>query len=497
MYLLADGPRKDKQMNWIRALLLPSIVCLLFVAGCQIEQVVGSSEKDGYEIYPGWKQSVQAYSFNKFTFYESIDKAATIGLKYIEAYPWQKLSKSHGDIKTSPDMPADVRLELKKKLASAGIKLINYGVVELPNDEEECRKVFDFAKDMGIETIVSEPPFDALSMIDKLCQEYRIKVALHNHPKPSIYFDPETVLKACQGKSKWIGACADSGHWIRSGFDPVESLKKLEGRIITFHFKDMNKYDMKAHTVIWGTGVADVEGMLTELHRQGFTGVMSNEYEHNWLNSVPDIKACLDYYKPIAAKLKNSGFTDLVAKDLSNCDYEPGTWKMIDGVLTSGSKNNKNIWTKDSYEDFILDFEFKVAKWTNSGVIYHAATTKGWDWVQQAVEVQIFDSYGKKASKQSSGSIFDAYAPSENMSKEAGQWNHMNINVKDSLTKIVINGTEVIYMDIDLWDTANKNPDGTKNKYNMPLKDFPRSGVIGLQDHGFPVWFRNMKIRKL
>jgi sugar phosphate isomerase/epimerase len=473
------------------------MVCILFVAGCQVQQQVDSSEKDGPEIYPGWKQSVQAYSFNQFTFYESIDKAASVGLKYIEAYPWQKLSKRHPGVTTNYDMSPDIRAQVKKKLAAAGIKLINYGVVDLTNDENQCRKVFDFAKDMGIETIVSEPPFEALGMIDKLCQEYRIKVALHNHPKPSIYFDPETVLKACKGRSKWIGACADPGHWIRSGFDPVESLKKLEGRIITFHFKDMNEYGMKAHTVIWGTGIADVEGMLTELHRQGFTGVISNEYEYNWLNSVPDIKACLDYYETVAGKLKDSGFTDFVANDLSNCDYEPGTWKMIDGVLTSGSKNNKNIWTKDSYDDFILDLEFKIAKWTNSGVIYRATTTKGWDWVQEAIEVQIYDSYGKKVNNQACGSIFDALAPTENMMKPVGEWNHMNITVKGSLTKVVLNGTEIIYMDVDLWDTANKNPDGSKNKYNMPLKDFPRSGVIGLQDHGFPVWFKNIKIRKL
>jgi len=485
-------------MNWIRTLLLSSMVCILFVAVCQGQQIVDSSEKYDPEIYPGWKQSVQAYSFNKFTFYEAIDKAASIGLKYIEAYPWQKLSKDRPDITTNYDMTADIRAQVKKKLASADIKLINYGVVDLTNDEKQCRKVFDFAKDMGIETIVSEPPFDALDMIDKLCQEYKIKVALHNHPKPSRYYDPDTVLKACKGKSKWIGACADPGHWVRSGINPVEGLKKLEGKIISLHFKDMNEYGMKAHPVVWGTGISDVKAMLTELHRQGFTGVMSNEYEHNWMNSVPDIKACIEYYTPVAAKLKDSGFKGLVAKDLSNCDYIPGTWKMIDSVLTrTGKGNNQNIWTKDTYEDFILDLEFKVAKNTNSGVIYHATTTKGWDWVQEAVEVQIFDSYGKKVNNQACGSIFDALAPTENMMKPVGEWNHMNITVKGSLTKVVLNGTEVIYMDADLWDTANKNPDGTKNKYNMPLKDFPRSGVIGLQDHGFPVWFKNIKIRKL
>ena len=193
----------------------------------------------------------------------------------------------------------------------------------------------------------------------------------------------------------------------------------------------------------------------------------------------------------------SSDFQDLIAKDLSNCDYEPGTWKMKDGVLINSSNNNKNIWTKDSYEDFILDLEFKVAKDTNSGVIYHAATTKGWDWVQQAFEVQVHDSYGKPINSHVTAAIFDALAPTVIMDKPAGQWNHMIITVKGSVTRVVLNGTEVINMDVDLWDTANKNPDGSKNKYKKPLRDFPRSGVIGLQDHGYPVWFRNIKIKRL
>ncbi len=90
------------------------------------------------------------------------------------------------------------------------IKLINFGVTKLINDEAQCRKVFDFAKDMGIETIVSEPSEDAIGMIDKLCNEYKIKLAIHNHPKPSRYWNPDKVLEVCKGRSKMIGACADT-----------------------------------------------------------------------------------------------------------------------------------------------------------------------------------------------------------------------------------------------------------------------------------------------
>ncbi len=199
----------------------------------------------------------------------------------------------------------------------------------------------------------------------------------------------------------------------------------------------------------------------------------------------------------VADKPADKDFKNLIADDLSNCEYKPGTWTMVDGVLASASVDNENIWTKDTYTDFILDLEFKVAKDTNSGVIYHAATIEGWDWVQQAFEVQIGDSHGKEINSHICGAIFDALAPTKNTVKPVGQWNHMNITVKGSVTKVVLNGTEVINMDVDLWDTANKNPDGSKNQYKKPLKDFPRSGVIGLQDHGYPVWYKNIKIRNL
>ena len=167
-------------------------------------------------------------------------------------------------MKFTEDSPADVRAAVKKKLADADVKLLSFGVI--PSQEPgKYRKFFDFAKDMGIETIVAEPEEDAFDALEKLCEEYQINLAIHDHPKPSHYWNLDTVLKVCKGRSKRIGACADTGHWMRSGLNPVECLKKLEGRIIEFHFKDINKAAPKAYDVPWGTGVCDVKGMLTEM----------------------------------------------------------------------------------------------------------------------------------------------------------------------------------------------------------------------------------------
>jgi sugar phosphate isomerase/epimerase len=449
------------------------------------------------DSYDGWRIGIQAWTFNRFTLYEAIDKTASLGLDWIEAYPHgQKLSKEKPDIIFGHEMPLEIRYEVKQKLADAGVTLINYGVVGLPNDEAECRKVFEFAKDMGIETLVSEPPAEAFDMLDRLCQEYKISVAIHNHPKPSGYWNPDTVLEVCKGRSKWIGACADTGHWMRSGVNPVETLKKMEGRIISLHLKDLKEFGKReAHDVVWGTGVGDVKAMLAELHRQNFKGVFSIEYEHNWDKSLPEIRRCVQYFNKVAGELKPTGWRDLLADDLSNCIYKKGSWAMEDGVLVR--KGGGDIWTKEAFGDFILDLEFKTAKKANSGVFVRTGDIA--DFVQTGIEVQILDYAGNDSAKSrgACGAIYHCLAPKKDVVKKTGEWNRYTITCKANRIHVVLNGEQIIDMDLDLWTEAHKNPDGTKNKFRTAFKDMPREGHIGLQDHGDPVWFRNIKIKPL
>ena len=257
----------------------------------------------------GWRLACQAYSFNRFTFFEAVEKNASLGLHYLEAYPGQKLSVEKPDVKIGPDMPADARVEVKKFLADKGVKMVNLGVIGLPADAVGSRKVFDFAKDMGVETIVSEPKPEAFDVIEKLCDEYQINVALHNHPEPSPYWNPDTVLERTKGRSKRIGACADTGHWMRSGINPIDAIRKLEGRIISFHFKDLDQYGKQGkgqerpHDVPWGTGKADAKAVLAEIYRQKIRAVFSIEYEYNWLESLPEIAQCVEFFDRTAAEL--------------------------------------------------------------------------------------------------------------------------------------------------------------------------------------------------
>jgi L-ribulose-5-phosphate 3-epimerase len=181
-------------------------------------------------------------------------------------------------------------------------------------DEAKSRVLFEAAKRMGIDTIVCEPECKSMAdlphvmdVVEKLAVEYNIKVAIHEHPKPNFYWNPETVLFAVKGRSPLLGACADVGHWKRSGLNPVECLKILQGRIIALHFKDLVKGSAPTanglHDVPWGTGTSDARGMLEELKRQHFHGAICIEYEYHWENSSPEIAKSVKWFNDTCAEL--------------------------------------------------------------------------------------------------------------------------------------------------------------------------------------------------
>jgi len=478
-----------KKLSVLAAL---SAALLLTLGGCAKEEALVLDDHPATDAYQGWRLGSQAYTFRMFTFFEAVDKVASLGMDWIEAYSSQRVSAETGDLQIQ-DMTPDVRNKVRQKLRDAGVRLVNYGVITPGGGEEEWRKVFEFARDMDIETIMSEPKAEQLDLVDQLAQEYQIPVAFHNHPKPSIYWDPDVVLSALKGRSKWLGACGDTGHWMRSGIDPVEALKKLKGHIFSLHFKDLNEFGVReAHDVPWGSGKADVPAILAELKRQGYQGTVMVEYEHNWENSVPEIRQSANYFRQVANELYPGGWKDLFAADLSNANFKEGSWTVEDGVLTR--QGGSYIWSQERYGNFILDLEYKVAENTNSGVFIRAGDLDS--YVHNSIEVQIHENsdgtkYGYNAC------IYDCLAPSVVMNKPAGVWNHYTITAKDNKIYVVLNGVQVIDMDLDLWATQGMNPDSTDNKFKKAIKDMPREGHIGFQDHGQPIWFRNVRVKEL
>lgn len=250
----------------------------------------------------GWKLGTQAYTFRKFTFFEAVDKTKELGLHYIEAYPGQQIGGELTGV-MNYDIDSSTRQKIKDYLKKQDVALMAFGVV-VPKTPAGWDSLFAFAKDMGISNIVSEPAPERLPEISQLCDQYKINVAIHDHPKPSHYWSPDTLLAAINGLSNRIGSCADVGHWVRSGLNAVECLKKLEGRIIELHFKDISSKAPEAEDTIWGTGAMDIPGMLQELQRQHFKGLFSIEYESDPEDNMGQIKKGIQYFDTEIGKLK-------------------------------------------------------------------------------------------------------------------------------------------------------------------------------------------------
>lgn len=279
-------------INQIRTVM----IALLLTAG------MASSGQSRPEEKLGWKLGSQAYTFRMFTFFEAIDKIDSCGLKYVQGFPGQKIG---GGIEGTMDyhMDAGKQKQVLQKLKSKGIAMLSYGVVS-PNKEEDWVQLFKFAKAMGLQNIASEPAESDIPLVSKLADEYGINVAIHDHPNPSHYWNPDIVLKAISGQSKRLGACADVGHWVRSGLDPVECLKKLQGRIFELHVKDLNeKNNKQAHDLPWGTGVTGIEAVMKELKRQNYKGPFFAEYEYKWEHNTPEVTASAKYFREVAGKL--------------------------------------------------------------------------------------------------------------------------------------------------------------------------------------------------
>jgi sugar phosphate isomerase/epimerase len=484
----------------------------------------------------GWKLSCQAYTFREMSFFETLDLLQAMDIHYVELYPGQKLSKEHPELKTDHNMSEEAFAQLQNKLAETHIKAVNYGVVDLPNDEAKARKVFDFAKKLGLETIVAEPPEDAFEMLDKLCNEYQINIAIHDHPKPSHYWNPDLVLKVSEGRSHRIGSCSDVGHWLTSGLVPLDCIKKLEGRIISLHVKD---HDDKNLDVIWGTGRCDIKGIMTELKRQGFKGVFSAEYERSHGHELAsNVAKSYDYFSEVATELakdltaapsasrNDSGaittsiYADLHGTDNTLTDSEKSEgWKLLfdgksttgwhtykkeslsgweskDGILTCITPGFGDVESNDQFDNFELELDWKLPAQGNSGVIYRCDNTYDTCW-KTGVECQLIDNNWKGGLHpgQKAGAAYEICPPFKDAANPIGEWNHCRIVANGPHCEHWFNGVKVAEYEQGSEDFLAKV---AKSKFH----EYPKfgtlwKGFICLQDHGANVQFKNIKIRQL
>ena len=237
----------------------------------------------------GWRVGIATYTFRGLTLFESLDRIAAVGLRYAEMFAWQKLSPQHPDAQPGPGLSRTLRQDLKNKASDLGIRLI--GCYTNLGNEDAAKAFFEFSAEMGLEAIVSEPAESLLDTIEELTGQYKVDLALHNHPKPSHYWNPATGAAALEGRSPRMGFCCDTGHWCRSGLEPVEALKVAGPRVKTLHLKDLDAFGVPAaHDVIWGQGQGRIAEILKEVKRQELKPYFSIEWERT-ADSEPSLHA--------------------------------------------------------------------------------------------------------------------------------------------------------------------------------------------------------------
>lgn len=248
-----------------------------------------------------WPLGAQSYSFRKFGFEDSIRRLENLGLDTME------FCAVH--FPADPDHPDLGRV--KETLVSRGIRVPCYGVEHFADDREANRKRFVFAQSIGASILTADPAPESFDDLDRLCEEFGIRVAIHNHGPGARYDKVEDTLKAVRDHSPLIGACVDTGHSIRSGEKPHEVIRALGDRVISLHLKDWRH---GGGETILGQGDLDLVETARALMAIAFTGPIVMEYEESPEDPVPDMREGMrNWQEAVAAagaESENEGFAE-------------------------------------------------------------------------------------------------------------------------------------------------------------------------------------------
>ena len=249
----------------------------------------------------GWSIGPQLFSFNRFPFDEAIKMTMACGTNRIEIFGGQRFSREL-DFQVGPGLlnsaNRDNLQRVKDLLEENGCAAHAYGVCG------GSRGDFDFAAEFKIPLVNIGPGgnLERMDEIGNIAEEYGVTVGLHNHPRPNAFWSPEIVLELLKDASPRLGACADTGHWMRSRLCPLECVKKLKGRITGFHLKDLNQSN---RDVPFGQGNGKVAEILKEFATHDHKGIMpfSIEYEADWDSNQPHVAECVRYFDSIAREI--------------------------------------------------------------------------------------------------------------------------------------------------------------------------------------------------
>ncbi|KAA5544821.1 sugar phosphate isomerase/epimerase family protein [Adhaeribacter rhizoryzae] len=230
-----------------------------------------------------------SYTMHKFSLDDTLKYSKRIGLTHIA------LKDVHLPLTSTPEQIS----EAVAKVKAAGLNLYGAGVIYMKS-EEEVKRAFNYAKLMGIQTIIGVPNYELLPLVDKLVKEQNIKLAIHNHgPGDKVYPSPDTVYERIKSFDKRIGLCIDIGHTVRIGQDPAKMAQKYADRLYDVHLKDVTGNTGKDSPLEIGRGVIDIPGFLRTLVKIKYQGVLGLEYEKDANDPVPGLAESVGYTRGV------------------------------------------------------------------------------------------------------------------------------------------------------------------------------------------------------
>ena len=227
------------------------------------------------------------------------------------------------------------------------------------------------------------------------------------------------------------------------------------------------------------------------------------------------LPSCGQKLNKLSGKEKKAGWVLLFnGKDFTgwrqcNGTEMPKNWMIEDNsmkVFTGEGKkpgqgsNGDIVFGAGKYKNFELSIDWKASEMANSGIFFNVREVPGQPVYYAAPEVQVLDNVkatDNKIDSHLAGSLYDMLPADPKTVRPAGEWNNIIISVNDGKVTHIQNGVKVV--EYELW-----TPEWDEMVANSKFKTFPgfkegiaKEGYIGLQDHGYPVWFRNIKIREL
>ncbi len=256
---------------------------------------VGAEEKDAFG---GFTLGVQSYTFRQFDLEPTLKRLKDLGITAVELYQ-----------KHAPREATAAQTQAVLKLCKEyGVTPRAWGVESFTKDHDANKKKFEFGKALGIQAFSADPTPDSFDSLDKLCDEYKIAIAIHPHGpiggnRLHRWYGSEVILPAVKNHHELIGTCLDTGHLIRSAqlgkkLDPAAEIRAMGKRNFGLHLKDHD--NARKTDVVFGKGVLDVPGVLKALREVGFKYLISIEYEASPEEPTADVRACIAAFKKAA-----------------------------------------------------------------------------------------------------------------------------------------------------------------------------------------------------